>query len=138
MAKAAAASAHTASREEAPEPVHTFQSAEQKHVVEAVLGLKEKPAEATHTAPVAVDGYVYSPKPAQAAAPETSQLHAAGEDGVFAVGLLTAAPARIAEDVQDQHEQTRDAHDAETCPGRWVAFLCPDCTACKMQRLLRT
>ena len=38
--------------------------------------------------------------------------HAAGEERVFAVGLLSAAPARVAEDVQVRGPEIQASHDA--------------------------
>ena len=38
--------------------------------------------------------------------------HAAGEEGIFAVGFLTAAPARIAKDVQIRRPEIEASHDA--------------------------
>ena len=38
--------------------------------------------------------------------------HAAGQERVFAVGLLTAAPARIAKDVQIRRPEIEASHDA--------------------------
>src|ERR1019366_2734750 len=40
-----------------------------------------------------------------------SDTHAAGEEGIFAVGLLTATPARIAEDVQIGGPEIESSHD---------------------------
>ena len=38
--------------------------------------------------------------------------HAAGEEGIFAVGLLSAAPARITEDVQIGRPEIQASHNA--------------------------
>ena len=41
-----------------------------------------------------------------------SNPHAAGEERIFAVGLLSAAPARVAEDVQIRGPEIEASHDA--------------------------
>ena len=38
--------------------------------------------------------------------------HASGEEGIFAVGFLTAAPARVAENVQIRGPEIQASHDA--------------------------
>ena len=46
-----------------------------------------------------------------------SDTHAAAEEGIFAVGLLTATPARIAEDVQIRRPEI-EAPMIPVCPSR--------------------
>ena len=42
--------------------------------------------------------------------------HAAGQEGIFAVGLLAAAPARIAEDVDVRRPEVEALEDIAECP----------------------